>query len=259
MEFQGKGIPLSVEGFQKALDLLGLKTDAAALWAVLSVETLGFGFLNDRRPQILFERHVFHQQTKGRFDSKDPSISNATPGGYSGKEKEYDRLSKAISLDREAALNSASWGLGQLMGFNCKSAGFQSVEDMVVAMMHNEDAQLWGMANFIKKIGVDDELRNHNWAGFAKKYNGPAYQKHQYDSRLGSAYGRYKALLPDLDLRKAQAALKYLGYEIGPIDGLHGRRTEGALNEFQAKNNLPVNGDLDEATKNTLFSQAFPA
>jgi hypothetical protein len=38
--------------------------------AVLTVETLGSGFLPDRRPRILFERHFFPSETKGAFDQK---------------------------------------------------------------------------------------------------------------------------------------------------------------------------------------------
>jgi hypothetical protein len=30
---------------------------------VLAVETKDFVYLSDRRPAILFERHIFHQQT----------------------------------------------------------------------------------------------------------------------------------------------------------------------------------------------------
>ncbi|MCU1238316.1 MAG: Peptidoglycan-binding domain 1 protein [Candidatus Solibacter sp.] len=36
---------------------------AAEIWTVLAVETKGFVYLSDRRPAILFERHILHQQT----------------------------------------------------------------------------------------------------------------------------------------------------------------------------------------------------
>jgi hypothetical protein len=35
----------------------------------------------------------------------------------------YPRLAQAIAIDRPAALRSASWGLGQIMGFNHELAG----------------------------------------------------------------------------------------------------------------------------------------
>ncbi len=44
------------------------------LWAVLSVETSGCGYLPDKRPKILFERRVFSRLTGHRFDADDPDM-----------------------------------------------------------------------------------------------------------------------------------------------------------------------------------------
>src|SRR6201995_1072535 len=119
-DFVGRSRALSRTGFSTVGQTLSVK--APALWSVLSVETSGCGFLADRRPQILFERHYFHQLTGGRFDDGD--ISDPPAGGYcpSGA-PQCDRLAGAIALDRTAALKSASWGLGQIMGDNFKMAG----------------------------------------------------------------------------------------------------------------------------------------
>jgi hypothetical protein len=54
---EGKGKPLSEGGLSQAGKTLGV--ELPALWAVMTVETKGCGFLPDRRPLILFERHVF--------------------------------------------------------------------------------------------------------------------------------------------------------------------------------------------------------
>ena len=64
MKFVGKGQPLTRAGLNKALALHGLSVnDAAYIWTLVEVETAGltqgFGFRVDRRPQILFERHMF--------------------------------------------------------------------------------------------------------------------------------------------------------------------------------------------------------
>src|SRR3954463_1938556 len=123
--FAGLASPLSQVGLEHVLDLLGV--EAPDIWAVLAVETKGCGFLADRRPLILFERHVFHRRTGGAFDASHPGISSTAPGGYLGGSREYLRLDEAIALDRSAALNSASWGIGQVMGFNARIAGFDSV------------------------------------------------------------------------------------------------------------------------------------
>ena len=116
MKYHSDGSPLSDDGFEHARLLLDV--DAPTLWAVLHVETGGFGYLPSRRPVIRFERHVFHQLTAGRFDLEQPEISNPLPGGYIGGPAEYVRLNSASMLDADAALQSASWGIGQLMGYN---------------------------------------------------------------------------------------------------------------------------------------------
>ena len=74
--FVGAGRPLSAQGFAAATGLNGI--EAAALWAVLSVETSGCGYLTDRRPKILFERHIFHRLTGGDYDVSHPDISAPT-------------------------------------------------------------------------------------------------------------------------------------------------------------------------------------
>ena len=257
MDFQGQGRPLSDEGMDQVNETLGVAEPE--VWAVLTVETRGFGFLENRRPQILFERHVFHRLSEGDFDAGNEDISNAKPGGYVGGPGEYARLEKALGLDQEAALKSASWGIGQVMGFNHEVAGFATVEAMVTAMVKDEDAQLLAMAGFIKGNGLDGALRRQNWASFARKYNGRDFKKNEYDTRLAAAHAKYKTILPDLSLRTAQAALLYLRFDPGPIDGLRGRRTRSALSQFQEKRSLPVTGEFDEDTEAKLVAEAFPS
>ena len=255
MDFQGQGRPLSDEGMDRVCETLGV--EEAEVWAVLTVETRGFGFLQDRRPQILFERHIFRRLTDGHYDVGNTDISNTKPGGYVGGPGEYTRLEKAIGLDRGAALRSASWGLGQVMGFNHKIAGFDTVDDMVTDMVMNEDAQLLAMANFIKGNNLAGALRRHSWASFARGYNGQDFKRNEYDTRLAAAHAKFKTILPDLILRTAQSALLYLDIDPGPIDGLRGRRTRSALILFQERNSLPVTGELDEETEEMLFAEAF--
>ena len=151
--FEGKAKPLSATGLEAATARLGV--DAPALWAVLTVETSGCGFLPDRRPKILFERHWFSRLTQGQFNAQAPDISNATSGGYgAGGAFQYDRLAKAIALNRTAALKSTSWGLGQVMGFNAAKVGFANVNALVTASQESEDAQLGAMVAFIDQANL---------------------------------------------------------------------------------------------------------
>ena len=157
-EFEGKGLPIDPDGVQDAVDILG--SGAAELWTVIQVETSGCGFLADRRPVILFERHVFSDKSRHRFDATHPDISNPKPGGYgAGGAAQYDRLGRAAAFDRHAALLSASWGIGQMMGYNAEAVGYPGVEQMVDEMCATENAQLLAMTRFIRANRLDGALR----------------------------------------------------------------------------------------------------
>lgn len=253
MDFQGEGLPLTSSGVDAAAGELGI--GLAELWSVIRVETRGWGFLADRRPQILYERHVFNRLTNGIVRASAPDISNPKPGGYLGGRKEYDRLNLALALDREAALSSTSWGIGQVMGFHAESLGFDDVEHMVDELTMSEDHQLGAMARFILGEDLHLALRVKDWTRFARGYNGPQFAKNQYDEKLRYAYDALNANgLPDLRLRSAQLRLLYRGFHPGPIDGVIGNVTRGALRRFQQDEGLPVTGALDDATEARLSS-----
>jgi hypothetical protein len=256
LAFQGMGSALSSDGLAVAADSLGVH--APEIWAVLAVETKGCGFLSDRRPPILYERHIFHRRTQGRFDDGD--LCDPKPGGYGATgAHQYDRLTAAIAKDRTAALQSASWGLGQIMGENFAAAGFENVEDMVTAMVGSEDTQLAAMASFLKGAKLAAALRAHDWTTFARGYNGANFAINRYDVRLNGEYQKFSVgALPDLNVRAAQLYLTYHGFHPGPVDGVAGDQTLSALAQFQAQNGLPETGSVDEAVVVQLRS-ALPS
>lgn len=178
------GNKLTPEGIQRVAALLDCSI--AAVRAVIAVETAGGGFLPDGRPKIMFERHVFSRLTDGKYDLVSPLVSNAKYGGYN--EDSYRKLYIATQLDPAAAVQSASWGIGQIMGFNWKLCGERSLMGFMLAMHHDEDTQLMMMGSFILSVGADDELRRLDWAGFARIYNGPGYARNKYDTKLHAAY-----------------------------------------------------------------------
>lgn len=204
--FIGAATPLTFDGVRAAANHIG--TDIPSLWAVVTVETSGAGFSNDRRPLILFERHVFSARTGHRFDALHADISARGPGGYGkGGSAQYSRLARAMVLDCIAALESASWGIGQLMGFNAEAIGYTGVESMVAEFCAGEDAQLLAMARFIASdSNMRRSLRGHDWAGFARRYNGPAFAKNRYDTKLAAAYARFSdnKNIPDWAARAAR-------------------------------------------------------
>jgi N-acetylmuramidase/Putative peptidoglycan binding domain len=250
--FAGLATPLTQDGLETSAELIDI--DLPTIWAVIFTETSGCGFFSDGRPKILFERHVFHRLTGGRFDADDPDVSQPTPGGYgSGGAHQYDRLTAAILLDRQAALQSASWGLGQIMGENWHAAGFTNVEDMVTRMVAGEDMQFRAMASFIKSQGVDVSLRSQNWASFARVYNGPNFAANNYDSHLRHFHDTFAAgPLPELRVRALQILLMFKGFDPGTIDGVMGPKTRDALRGFEASNEGPSDPLIDDALLNRL-------
>jgi len=256
MDFAGQGTPISESGFKGVLT--GLGVEAAALWAMLRVETSGAGFLPDRRPQILFERHVFARFTGGKFNQTAPDISNPVAGGYEARgAHQYDRLEKAIALDREAALQSCSWGIGQVMGFHAETLGYTNVDDMVNAAVRSEDDQLKAVSRFLTINNLNKVLKANDWAKFAHGYNGPNYATNNYDSNLKKQYEQLLANgLPDLHVRAAQLYLRYAGLDPGPVDGLMGDKTRGAVRQFQQRSSLAVTGVLDDPTFTALLGES---
>lgn len=176
--------------FERAAKALGV--DEAAVRAVAQVESLGHGFQDNGEPVILFERHIFHRLTGGKYDADYPDISDRVQGGYGAKRQQHARLQRAGALDREAALKSASWGMFQVMGFNYKACGFSRLQGFINAMYAGEPEQLGATIAFIRNDpDLHRALQNRRWADFARIYNGPAYRRNLYDTKLAAAYKRH--------------------------------------------------------------------
>lgn len=181
---------LQITDFQKAAK--ELNCEVAAIRAVAEVESLDGGFLPDGRPKILFERHVFHKRTHGIYSALHPDISNSKPGGYGSQgANQHVRLGKASGLNRIAALQSASWGMFQIMGYHWHVLGYKTLQEFINAMYESESKQLEAFVRFIKVNNLADELRNKQWAKFARAYNGPNYAKNKYDTKMATAYNKY--------------------------------------------------------------------
>lgn len=251
--------PLSAAGIQNALTTLGI--DEPTLWAMLHVESSQLGYLTDRRPQILFERHIFSRLTGGAWDATHPDISNPVPGGYGASgAAQYPRLGEAVALNEDAALQSASWGLGQVMGENFALGGYAGASAMVEDMCSSEDAQLAMMVQFIVQNHLATALQTHNWAAYAHGYNGPNYAAQQYDVRLANAYATFSGgQSPDQTVRTAQVLLKYLGMNVAVVDGQLGPNTLGALHSFQSAHGAALTPTVDATVVAALTAALPPA
>ncbi len=155
--------------------------------AVLDVESRGYGF--DENGVIrLFEEHVFYRELPEALRQEAIDSGLAYPKWRQNYSDNYERLLQAYELHPEAALMSCSWGLGQIMGFNFRLADYDSVQEMVAHFALGEAPQLEAVVQFIRAANLDDELRAHDWAGFARGYNGKGYRKNRYDTRLKARY-----------------------------------------------------------------------
>ena len=190
---------LTDNDFACAARLLGV--EQAVLEAVAEVETAsGGGFLKDGRVRILFEGHIFWRRLRlcgidpEPLAARNPDIlfCKRSTNHYRGGAAEWERLERAAALNRKAALESASWGAFQIMGFNHALCGETSVEEFVDRMGSSEAEQLRLAVTFMQKTGVVRYLKTKDWNNFARQYNGAGYAANSYDKRLAEAYRKKK-------------------------------------------------------------------
>lgn len=190
---------LTEEDYTRAAE--SLKVEVAVIKAVAEVEAPRGGFIpGTDRPRILFEGHKFWKRLEAHGidpelyedGNEDVLYQSWTRKHYKGGMGEYDRLEKASKIHLPAALESASWGKFQVMGYHWKALGYESIQDFVSKMYEGEGAHLDAFIKYIHRNGLDLELRLHDWAGFALRYNGEGYAENQYDTKMKAAYERFK-------------------------------------------------------------------
>lgn len=175
------------------------------LHAFMDTETSGSGFDSEGRPKLLFEPHVFYRNL-GAGPKRDAAVRAGLAYPRWGEKPyprdSYPRLAEAIKIDETAALKSASWGLGQVMGGNHVMVGHATVQAMVDACCEDEDNHLEQMVEFIKSADIDDDLRNlaalkrptapADCIGIVRVYNGPGYAKNNYHVKFAQAHNRWR-------------------------------------------------------------------
>jgi hypothetical protein len=195
---RGRPLPKSLRqaDIARAADRLGVSV--AVVQAVNEVESRGRGFFDNGDPVILYERHIMyrrlaaHDIDRTRWVEESPGIVNPTPGGYVGGPREHQRVAQAAEISEPCALESASWGLFQIMGFHWQGLGYDSAQAFVERMHESEAAQLEAFIRFIERDpALLRALRLRRWGAFAARYNGPAYRRNAYDIKLARAFERY--------------------------------------------------------------------
>lgn len=177
--------------------------EIAVIKAVASIESQSGGFDEQGRLKILFEPYIFYKALRkagydiGRLtlpsaNNSDILRSSWDATMYGKYSEQWGKLKKAIKIDEQIALESCSWGMFQIMGFNAKKAGYPSVHIMTNAYSLGENEQLRSFTEYILSTQLDDELRAKDFTSFARQYNGELYWKNQYDVKLLKAYNSFK-------------------------------------------------------------------
>lgn len=165
-----------------------LGCSAKQLRAVSTVESSGSGFDKDGRPKTLYERHLFHRQTGGKWSVA--AYSNSSGGGYS--ESSWDKLAAACAKDPDAAFGSCSWGKFQVLGLHWSALKYAGPYDLAYSTVSGEAAHYELLARYIEANGLTDELRAlsrdpDDCRAFAKAYNGSGYETYSYHTKLAKA------------------------------------------------------------------------
>lgn len=175
-----------------------------AMKAVYKVESNGSGFIG-RQPKILFEGHIFWSRLEKaglrpvelQRGNEDILYPKWTKTYYLGGAREHQRLKRAQVIHSDAALESTSWGLFQILGYHWKALGYDSVTDFTNRMAKHESEQLGAFVRFLNINKVRDGrtlaavLRDNDWSTFAYAYNGPRYRENRYDDKLREAFRQY--------------------------------------------------------------------
>lgn len=259
------------------------KFEVATVQAIVEVESSGSGIDDHGHVKVLFEKYRFWKNlpTKelkaaavraGLARAKWISPKN---GGYKDQPNNDAALAlllKAVEwcrsngADEAAALKSASYGVGQVMGENYGLCGWPSVQAFVLDMCESEDKHVEAMIGFLIGKGLADEMRDHDFDAVARVYNGDG-QVAVYGAKLRSAYQRFAGRAPEIksEVRAAGLRIGSTGYrvealqkrlnEIGfpvKVDKDFGPTTRNAVMAFQASNGIEVDGVVGPETQAKL-------
>lgn len=156
--------------------------------AVATVESGGAAFDSQGRPKILYERHLFHRLTAGKY-SVSP-FSNPAYGGYG--EDSWIKLTYACGKNPSAAFSSCSWGRFQVLGSHWRKLGYASPFELAHSTVLSEAAHYELLVRYCEKFNLIQAIRAlsnnpETCRQFAELYNGPAYERNSYHRKLARA------------------------------------------------------------------------
>lgn len=167
----------------------------AALKAFISAESGGTGF--DK-----LTGKIIIQFEPSWFKRKAPYAPSGawSLNGVERQSREWIAFNDAFKKNADAAMESTSIGLMQVMGFHYKTLGFKTVGAMWDFAKVSERNQLELGVRFIKSNpALYKALKEKNWHLVAYYYNGSAYAsmakkwgREPYNITMENAYNKYK-------------------------------------------------------------------
>ncbi len=252
--------------------------EPAALLSVAEVESGGKAFASvDGRlePLIRFEAHYFDRRLSNgaRDRARAEGLASPQAGAVANPPSQSARwtmLGKAAAIDRQAAYESVSWGLGQVMGAHWAWLGYADVDALVAEARAGAAGQARLMARYIAKARLAAALRERDWEAFARGYNGPGYKRYSYHLKIAAAYQRNSAGKAPAtagtaalrmgasgdDVRDLQRGLSAIGHPV-TCDGRFGPDTDRAVKAFQMQNGLTADGIAGPRTR-AAIAAAMP-
>jgi len=179
---------------KSALQKTGTDIELAMMQAFIEVESGGRGFdKNTGKILIQFEPHWFKRKAP-YAPSGEWSVNKVDV-----QSKEWLAFNDAFHKDPNAAMESTSIGLPQIMGFHWKRLGYESVGHMWDDFKESTENHVAALITFIE---TDRRLKqamiDKDWHMIAYIYNGSGYMniahkygREPYNISLKKAYERY--------------------------------------------------------------------
>ncbi|RZJ33714.1 MAG: DUF3380 domain-containing protein [Flavobacterium sp.] len=109
---------------------------------------------------------------------------------------EWKAFNDAFAKNPDAAMESTSIGLMQVLGLHWRRLGFKSVGAMWDYAKESAENQLRLGLMFIRlNKSMFQALVDGNWAKFAYFYNGEKYVLFNYDNRLAAQFEKWKTYM----------------------------------------------------------------
>ena len=178
-----------------------------------------------------------------------------------GQPARWALLGRAAAIDREAAFESTSWGMGQVMGAHWDWLGYTSVDALVTEakVRHSGSGPPDGRLHF-DRSGLSRALGNHDWQGLCAGLQRPGLPpqclRHPPEGGVsfatpGGSAGTRSACCAQARRARTYASCRQPSADTAcplPPTACSDRATERSVRVFQQRSGLPETGIACTAT-----------